>query len=73
VNHAVNTPLRGDFIATYEPIREGTKLTWRWEVRAENRVLNALVTALRPFLIRSLQANLNEYGKAAPQAHAGAA
>ena len=65
VNHAVDTPLRGDFVATYEPTRVGTRITWRWDVRAANPLLNVPLRALRPFLTRSLQGNLDEYVKAA--------
>jgi hypothetical protein len=68
VSHAMNTPLRGDFIATYEPTHAGTRMTWRWEVKAENPALNALLRPLRAFLVRSLQQNLDEYGKAAVRA-----
>jgi hypothetical protein len=68
VSHALNTPLRGDFIATHEPTPAGTRVTWRWEVRAENPALDALLRPLRPFLVRSLQQNLDEYGRAAVQA-----
>jgi hypothetical protein len=67
VNHALNTPLRGDFIATYEPTGRGTKVTWRWEVASTNPVINRLLPALRPFLVRSLQRNLDEYAQAATQ------
>ena len=67
VNHALNTPLRGDFIATYEPTGEGTTITWRWEVASPNPVINRLVPVLRPFLVRSLQRNLDEYARAATQ------
>lgn len=70
VNRVVDTPLRGDFVATYEPTEAGTKVTWRWDVSAKNPVLSALVRALRPYLARSLQANLDEYGRAARQARA---
>lgn len=69
VSHAANTPLRGDFIAVYEPTQAGTRMTWRWEVRADNRVLNALLRPLRPVLVRSLQQNVDEYGEAAVRAH----
>lgn len=71
VNHALDTPLRGDFIASYEPTPAGTRMTWRWEVKSENPVLNAALRPLRPFLVRSLQRNLNEYGKAAARARPG--
>ena len=68
VNHAVDTPLRGDFVASYEPTPTGTRMTWRWEVRAENVFLDAALRPLRPFLVRSLQQNLDEYGQAAVRA-----
>lgn len=67
VNHAVDTPLRGDFIATYEPSATGTRITWRWEVQATNPVLDLLLTPLRPLLVRSLQRNLDEYARGAAQ------
>ncbi len=67
VNHAVNTPLRGDFIATYEPTAQGTRITWRWEVGAANPVIDVLLRVLRPYLVRSLQRNLDDYGRAAAQ------
>ena len=67
VNHVADTPLRGDFVATYEPTRDGTRITWRWEVGAANPVLNALLRLLRPYLVRSLQENLDQYGMAVTQ------
>lgn len=71
VNHAVDTPLRGDFVATYEPIRRGTRITWHWEVQAENPLVNALLMPLRPLLVRSLQRNLHEYGTAVARSQVG--
>jgi uncharacterized protein YndB with AHSA1/START domain len=65
VNRPVDGPLRGDFVVTYEPIREGTRITWRWDVSATNPLLNGLLRAVRPFMTRSLQRDLNEYVKAA--------
>ena len=65
VNHALNTPLRGDFIAELEPTGQGTRITWRWEVASANPVINTSLPLLRPFLARSLQRNLDEYARAA--------
>jgi uncharacterized protein YndB with AHSA1/START domain len=67
VNHALNTPLRGDFIATYEPTAHGTKIIWRWEVGSHNPVINRLLPVLRPLLARSLQRNLDDLARAARQ------
>lgn len=65
VNHAVDTPFRGDFTASYEPTGNGTRITWRWEVGASNPVLGVVMRAARPYLARSLQRNLDEYAKGA--------
>lgn len=51
VNHVVDTPLRGDFVATYDQTPTGTRITWRWEIGAENSVVNALLALLRPVLV----------------------
>lgn len=67
VNHVVDTPLSGDFVATYEPTRVGTRVTWRWNVVGSNPLLNAFAGVLRPLLVRSLQRDLDEYAKAATQ------
>jgi hypothetical protein len=67
VNRPLNTPLRGDFIATYEPTGQGTRITWRWEVEPANPVMNLLLPVLRPFLVRSMQRNLDDYARAATQ------
>jgi hypothetical protein len=67
VNHTLNTPLRGDFVATYEPTAQGTRITWRWEVGSANRVISLLLQVLRPFLVRSLQRNLDDYARGATQ------
>jgi Polyketide cyclase / dehydrase and lipid transport len=67
VNHTLNTPLRGNFIATYEPTGQGTRITWRWEVASPNRVINRLLPVLRPFLVHSLQRNLDQFARAATQ------
>lgn len=69
VNHATDRPLHGDFDATYEPTPGGTTITWRWDVSTANPVLNTLVRALRPLLVRALQRNLDEYGEAATKTH----
>ncbi len=65
VNHPLDGPVRGDFIATYEPTGRGTRITWRWEVSSANRVIRRLLPVLRPFLVRSLQRNLDDYARAA--------
>jgi hypothetical protein len=64
VNHALNTPLRGDFTATNEPTGRGTRIIWRWEVESANPVMRRLLPVLRPFLARSLQRNLDELARA---------
>ncbi len=70
VNRPLSGPLRGDFIATYEPTEQGTKITWRWEVGAANPLFGLLLPVLRPFLVRSLQRNLDDYARAATRKRA---
>lgn len=70
VNHVVDTPLHGDFVATYEPALRGTRVTWSWDVGAANPLLNVVLRALRPLLVRSLQKDLDQYAEAASQPRA---
>jgi hypothetical protein len=69
VNHALDTPLKGDFVVTNEPVPAGTRITWRWDVRAESPLLDALLRPLHPFLVRALRKNLDEYARAATTSH----
>ncbi len=70
VNRPLNGPLRGDFIATNEPTGRGTRITWRWEVESANPVIRRLLPVLRPFLVRSLQRNLDDLAGAATRKRA---
>lgn len=67
VNRPVGSPLQGDFVATYEPTAQGTRVTWRWGITSPNPVLALLLRVLRPVLVRALQQDLREYGRAAVQ------
>ena len=70
VNHVVDSPLRGDFVATLEPTGSGTRITWSWDVSAANRLLDILLLVLRPLLTRSLQRDLDDCARAAVQMRA---
>ena len=65
VSHALESPLGGTFYTTHEPVPEGTRMTWRWEIEPQNRLVGRLLPVLRPLIAWSLQRDLNTYAKAA--------
>ncbi len=70
VNRPVGSPLRGDFVATWQPTTQGTGITWRWDLGSPHPVVRLLLRVLRPFFVRSLQRNLDEYARATTQSAA---
>ena len=67
VNQTLESPLGGRFYGTFEPTAEGTRVTWRWDVEPQNRLIRALLPLLRPVLAWSLQRDLNAWTKAAAE------
>ena len=68
VNRVLDSPLGGDFTVTYEPLPEGTRMSWRWDVEPRSRVLGLLLPLLRPLMTRSLQRDVRTVAQAAASA-----
>ena len=64
------TPLFGAISLQHTSRPEKARESRGADVRAANPLLNGLLRVLRPFLVRSLQGDLDEYVKAATQTRA---
>jgi hypothetical protein len=68
VNHVLDSPFSGMFCGTYEPVGEGTRVHWRWEVEAQNMLTRLLLPLVHPLLARSMQQDLDALaGELGPQ------
>jgi hypothetical protein len=63
VNRVLDSPFGGMFYGTYEPVGEGTRVHWRWEVEAQNTLARLLVPLIHPLLARSMQQDLDALAK----------
>jgi hypothetical protein len=59
VNRVLDSPFGGMFYGTYEPLGEGTRVHWRWEVEAQNVLAGLLLPLIHPLLARSMQQDLD--------------
>jgi uncharacterized protein YndB with AHSA1/START domain len=59
VNRVLDSPFGGMFYGTYEPVGEGTRVHWRWEVEAHNPLAGLLLPLMHPLLARSMQQDLD--------------
>ena len=62
VNRVLDSPFGGMFYGTYQPVGEGTRVHWRWEVEAQIR-LARLLLPMHPLLARSMQQDLDALAK----------
>ena len=51
------------FYGTYQPVGEGTRVHWRWEVEAQNKLARLLLPVMHPLLARSMQQDLDALAK----------
>src|SRR5215211_8546153 len=63
VNRVLDSPFGGMFYGTYQPVGEGTRVHWRWEVEAQNKLAGLLVPLIHPLLARSMQQDLDALAK----------
>ena len=63
VNRVLDSPFGGMFYGTYEPVGEGTRVHWRWEVEAHNTPAGLLLPVMHPLLARSMQQDLDALAK----------
>jgi hypothetical protein len=63
VNRVLDSPFGGMFYGTHQPVGEGTRVHWRWEVEAQNRLAGLLVPLMHPLLARSMQQDLDALAK----------
>ena len=68
VNRVLDSPLGGNFTVTYEPVPEGTRMRWSWDVEPRSGVLGLLLPLLRPLMARSLQRDVRTVARAAARA-----
>jgi len=63
VNRVLDSPFGGTLYGTYEPVAEGTRVNWRWEVEPQNPLASLLLLVMRPLLARSMQHDLEALAK----------
>jgi hypothetical protein len=63
VNRILDSPFGGMFYGTYQPVGEGTRVHWRWEVEAQNKLARLLLPVMHPLLARSIQQDLDALAK----------
>ena len=63
VNRVLGSPFGGTFYGTYEPVGEGTRVSWRWEVEPRNPLAALLLPMVRPLFARSMQHDLDALAK----------
>jgi hypothetical protein len=63
VNRVLDSPFGGMFYGTYEPVGEGTRVHWLWEVEAQNTLTRLLLPLVHPLLARSMQQDLDALAK----------
>jgi uncharacterized protein YndB with AHSA1/START domain len=63
VNRILDSPFGGMFYGTYQPVGEGTRVHWRWEVEAQNKLARLLLPVMHPLLARSMQQDLDALAK----------
>ena len=63
VNRVLDSPFGGMFYGTYQPMGEGTRVQWRWEIEAQNTLARLLVPLIHPLLARSMQQDLDALSK----------
>jgi protein-S-isoprenylcysteine O-methyltransferase Ste14 len=63
VNRVLDSPLGGTLYGTYEPVAEGTRVNWRWEVEPQNPLASLLLPAMLPLLARSMKQDLEALAK----------
>ncbi len=63
VNRVLDSPFGGTLYGTYEPVAEGTRVNWRWEVEPQNPLASLLLPVMRPLLARSMQHHLEALAK----------
>jgi hypothetical protein len=51
------------FYGTYEPVGDGTRVHWLWEVEAQNTLTKLLLPLVHPLLARSMQQDLDALAK----------
>ena len=54
----LDSPFGGTYRVTYEPAREGTRVTHHWEVEPKNPFFGVLVPVVCPLIERSLKRDL---------------
>ena len=59
----LDSPFGGMFYGTYQPVGEGTRVHWRWEVEAQNTLAGLLLPVMHPLLARSMQQDLDALAK----------
>jgi polyketide cyclase/dehydrase/lipid transport protein len=68
VNRVLDSPFGGTLYGTYEPVAEGTRVRWRWEVEPQNPLASLFLPVMRPLLARSMQHDLEALAKEATSA-----
>ncbi len=63
VNHVLDSPFGGMFYGTYEPVGEGTRVHWLWEIEAQSTLASLLLPLMHPLLARSMQQDLDALAK----------
>jgi hypothetical protein len=64
VNRVLDSPFGGMFYGTYEPVGDGTRVHWRWEIEPQNTLAGLLLPVMHPLLARSMQQDLDALARA---------
>lgn len=63
VNRVLDSPFGGMFYGTYEPVGDGTRVHWLWEVEAQTKLTGLLLPLIHPLLARAMQQDLDALAK----------
>jgi hypothetical protein len=64
ISRALESPVGGNFYTTHEPMPEGTRVRWRWEIEPQDTLVGLLLPVMRPLVGWSLQRDLDALAKA---------